>query len=391
LKKQEGKAIIMDKHEKHAKLARPQAGEFHRNELAILGTTCSNIRKLANSLTQELYAKYAIAYVDADHKAPEGAEDSVLASGASLEFTDKITSRNLNYKATFNTFQNKSFFYNQDLVLVNGNHFNAQSQIVIIDPAKPLEKKLDKLTNIQLILLADGVDVLPPYIIKHLPPGAAAPILKLNDTLSIAGFIDKYLAQRMPLLNGLVLAGGQSQRMQTDKGSIEYFGKSQRLHVHELLSTVCTETYVSYADTQSVKPEEQLPVITDKFLGLGPFGGILSALQHNPDAAWLTVACDLPYLSAETLQFLAAHRNPSKLATCFIDSDQKFPEPLITIWEPRAYSVMLQFLSQGYSCPRKVLINSEVELLHAPVAEDFQNVNHPEERDAAMADLHKTS
>lgn len=391
MKKQEEKAITMDKHEKHAKLARQQFGEFHKNELAILGTTCSNIRKLANSLIQELYAKYSIAYVDADHKAPEEAGDSVLASGASLEFTDKITSRNLNYKATFNNFQNKSLFNNKDLVLVNGNHFKAQSQIVIIDPVKPLEKKLDKLTNIQLILLADGVDALPTYIIKHLPPGAAAPILKLNDILSIAGFVDKYLAQRMPQLNGLVLAGGQSQRMQTDKGSIEYFGKSQRLHVHELLNTVCKETYVSYADIQAVKAEEQLPVITDKFLGLGPFGGILSAFQHNPNAAWLTVACDLPYLSVETLQYLTAHRNPSKVATCFLDSDQEFPEPLITIWEPRAYSVMLQFLSQGYSCPRKVLINSDVEVLQAPVVEDLQNVNHPEERDAAMANLHKTS
>jgi molybdopterin-guanine dinucleotide biosynthesis protein A len=391
LKKQEEKAITMDKHEKHAKLARPQPGEFHRNELSILGTTCSNIRKLANNLTQELYAKYAIAYVDADHKAPEEAADSVLSSGASLEFTDKISSRNLNYKASFNTFQNKSLFNNHDLVLVNGNHFKAQSQIVVIDPVKPLDKKLDKLTNIQLILLAKGVDALPPYIVEHLPLGTAAPILKLNDTLSIATFVDKCLSQRMPQLNGLVLAGGKSQRMQTDKGSIEYFGKSQRLHVHELLSTLCKETYVSYADVQAVKTEEQLPVITDKFLGLGPFGGILSAFQHNPDAAWLTVACDLPYLSAETLQYLAAHRNPSKMATCFIDSDQKFPEPLITIWEPRAYPVMLQFLSQGYSCPRKVLINSEVELLQAPIVEDFQNVNHPEERDVAMANLHKTS
>ena len=381
----------MDKHQKHAKLARPQSGEYHRNELAVLGTTCSNIRKLTNNLIQELYAKYDIAYVDADHKVPEQDVDSVLNSGASLEFTDKITSRNINYKATFNTFQNKSIFNEQDLVLVNGNHFNAQTQIVVIDPAKPLNNKLEKLTNIQLILLADGVDALPPYIVAHLPPGSAAPILKLSDTLSIANFVDQYLKKRIPELKGLVLAGGQSQRMQTDKGSIEYAGKSQRLHVHELLSSFCTETYVSYADIQAVKTEEHLPVITDKFIGLGPFGGILSAFQHNPDIAWLTVACDLPYLSKQTLAYLAEHRNPSKLATCFMDSENRFPEPLITIWEPRAYPVMLQFLSQGYSCPRKVLINSEVELLQAPVADDLQNANYPEERDAALANLRKSS
>lgn len=381
----------MDKHQKHAKLIRPELGEFHRNELAILGTTCSNIRDLANRLIQELYAKYKIAYVDADHKAPQSDEDSVLSYGASFEFTDKITYRCLNYKASFNAFENQHLFNNEDFVLVNGNHFNGQSQIVIIDPVKPLNQKLEKLTNIQLILLADGVEELPDYITKHLPAGAAAPILKLSHTLAIANFIDKFLIQRTPKLNGLVLAGGQSQRMQTDKGSLEYFGKSQRLHVHELLSVHCTETHVSYANAQAVNEQEQLPVVLDTFSGLGPFGGILSAFQINPNLAWLTVACDLPYLSAQTLAYLVEHRNSSKMATCFIDSDNKFPEPLITIWEPRAYPIMLQFLSQGYSCPRKVLINSDVELLHTPNIDDFQNVNYPEQREAAMANLHKTS
>lgn len=381
----------MDKHQKHAKLTRSTAGEFHRNELAILGTTCSNIRTLANKLVQELYARYQIAYVDADHKVTAGDEDSALTYGATLEFTDKITYRNLNFKQSFNAFQNRTLFNEQDLVLVNGNHFTAQSQIVVIDPVKPLGNKLDKLTNIQLILLTEGVDAIPDYITRHLPAGAAAPILKWNDTLAIANFIDKYLNQRRAQLNGLVLAGGQSQRMQTDKGSLEYFGKSQRLHVHELLSKHCAEVYVSYASAQAVNQQEQLPVVLDAFMGLGPFGGILSAFQTNPNAAWFTLACDLPYLSSQTLAYLATHRNPSKIATCFMDSDNKFPEPLITIWEPRAYPVMLHFLSQGYSCPRKVLINSDVELLQAPAIEDFQNVNYPEQRQEAMAQLHKTS
>jgi molybdopterin-guanine dinucleotide biosynthesis protein A len=258
----------------------------------------------------------------------------------------------------------------------------------LLKAAKPLEKKLEKLTNIQLILLADGVSSIPDYITAHLPVGFAAPILKLTDTLAIAAFIDKYLIQHRSPLNGLVLAGGKSQRMQTDKGSLEYFGKSQRLHVYELLSQFCTNTYISYSDVEAVNQQEQLPVVLDTFIGLGPFGGILSAMQTDPNAAWLTVACDLPYLSAQTLSYLTEHRNTSKAATCFMDSDESYPEPLITIWEPRAYPLMLQFLSQGYSCPRKVLINSDVELLQAPVVKDMQNVNHPHEMREAMALLH---
>lgn len=379
----------MAKHQKHAKLPKPDQGEFHRHELAILGTNCTAIRNLANIIIQELHQQYKIAYVDAEHNTSPINENSILTNGGSVEFIDKINYRSLSYKQSFNNFQNRVLFNEQDLVLVNGNHFIAQNQIAIIGPAKPLEKKLEKLTNVQLILLTDGVSSLPDYLTTHLRVGFAAPVLKLTDTLAIATFINNWLKQKLPPLNGLVLAGGKSERMQTDKGSLNYFGQSQRIHVHQLLSAHCAETFVSYADAATINTEEQLPVVTDKFIGLGPFGGILSAFQNNPNAAWLTVACDLPYLSTETLAYLVANRNPSKLATCFMDSDKQFPEPLITIWEPRAYPVMLQFLAQGYSCPRKVLINSDVELLQAPDVTELKNINLPSERDEALAALNK--
>ena len=58
----------------------------------------------------------------------------------------------------------------------------------------------------------------------------------------------------------------------------------------------------------------------------------------------------------------------------------EFPEPLISIWEPKSYPILMQFLTQGYSCPRKVLINSDVELLDVRNKEALTNVNSPEER-----------
>jgi molybdopterin-guanine dinucleotide biosynthesis protein A len=363
------------------------AGEFNRNELAILGTTCSNIRDLANSLTGILANKHKVAYVDADHQASVTESGSALAQGADMEFIDKISHRSIGYHQQFNSFQQRSLFNEQDLVLINGNHFKAQSQIVVIDPAKPLDNKLDKLTDVKLILLSDGMEAVPGYLQQHLPLADQIPVYQLSNISAIAGFVESYISSRVPSLHGLVLAGGQSQRMQTDKGSIAYYGKSQRLHVYDMLQAVCQEVFVSYADAASANAAEQLPIITDTFTGLGPFGGILSAFRVNPNAAWLTLACDLPYLSAETLAYLVQHRNPSKIATAFSDTEGKFPEPLITIWEPRSYLVMLQFLAQGYSCPRKVLINSDIELLQAPNPHDFTNVNYPQEKEAAMQQL----
>ncbi|MBS7566224.1 NTP transferase domain-containing protein [Mucilaginibacter sp. Bleaf8] len=377
----------MDKqHEKHVKLSRPSLGEYNRNELSILGTTCANIRQLANQLIQSLCDQYSVAYVDADHKASVVTEDAALANGATLEAVDKITYRSLNYQQEFNAFQNRQLFNYQDLVLVNGNHFKAQAQIAVIDPVKPLEKKLDKLTNVKLVLLTEGITDVPEYI-SQMPDLANVPIMRMDDITGIIEFISAFLTERSAPLFGLVLAGGKSERMQTDKGSLDYHGKTQRLHIHELLSSYCAQVYISYADEQAVQQQEDLPVIIDTFTGLGPYGGILSAFRNNTDVAWITLACDLPYLSPQTIGYLVARRNPSKLATAFMDAENRFPEPLITIWEPRAYPVLLQFLSQGYSCPRKVLINSDVELLQVPNVLDIQNVNYPEQREAAMQHL----
>lgn len=61
-------------------------------------------------------------------------------------------------------------------------------------------------------------------------------------------------------------------------------------------------------------------------------------------------------------------------------------EPLITIYEPKAYPILMQYLAQGYSCPRKMLINSDVEIVE--VDNDFiRNINTPEEYKSAKKEI----
>jgi len=168
--------------------------------------------------------------------------------------------------------------------------------------------------------------------------------------------------------------------MGKDKGKINYHGKPQREHAFDLLSACCNQAFFSCRPEQSADPDLfGMPIIFDNFLGLGPFGAIASAFRENPNTAWLVVACDLPLLDKEALDFLIQHRDPSKVATAFNSPDNEFPEPLITIWEPRSYPILLSFLAQGYSCPRKVLINSDVALVDAPDTRVLTNVNSPKD------------
>lgn len=376
-------------HRKHSDLKRPDFGQFGRNELAILGTRCDNIRQLVRQIIIKLSPDYRTAYVDASHSKSDSSTpvDTAISAGAEIDYLDNGVFIRTDYSRKPTSFEMKAMFGGQDLVLVNGNHFTARSQIVVIDPEKSLEKKLDRLTDVLFILLRIGEAGIPGYLRKHLDNIEDIPVLPFENVDAITSFIRNYLNERIPPVKGLVLTGGQSVRMERDKSLLVYHGKTQREYAYDLLMKYCDEVFISCNHDQAREPDGQFSLIEDAFTGLGPMSGILSAFQADPDAAWFTVACDLPYLSDETLGFLLKNRNPSKAATAFYDPKGEFPEPLITIWEPRSYPALLQFLSQGYTCPRKALINSDTQLLHAPDVNELRNVNNPEEYEAAMKEL----
>jgi len=193
-----------------------------------------------------------------------------------------------------------------------------------------------------------------------------------------------------PVLNGLVLAGGKSSRMGFDKGSIDWHGKPQRYYMADMLKPLCNEVFISCRPNQE-ETNEQYAILEDTFIGLGPYAAILSAFKEKPDCAWLVVACDLPLLDMNTLQYLVDNRNSSKLATAFGNGYKDLPEPLITIWEPKSYPKLLSFLEQGITCPRKVLINIDAHLLTAPDVNALTNVNTPDELEKVKAILNQTT
>ncbi len=274
---------------------------------------------------------------------------------------------------------------------MNGNHQQAKAQVVIIYENKraSLQKRLEQLINVELILLAENVDEPFDFIKESFPNWQNIPQYRLEETEKIISFFSSKLQQAKPVLNGLVLAGGKSQRMGFDKGAVNWFGKEQRYYMADMLKPLCHEVFISCREDQRHQVDINYNVLPDTFAGLGPFGAILSAFREQPDSAWLVIACDLPLLDMDTLQSLIDERNTSKIATAFNSPYDEFPEPLITIWEPKSYPVLLSFLSQGYSCPRKVLINSDIKLLQVQNTEALTNVNTPEDLEKVKRTIHQ--
>ncbi len=371
------------KHTKHTALTKPVGGEYHRNEWALLGAPCSILNQFAEKLATQLNKEMRVGYIDASH------EEVKSEHPYSIYYHDKQAFAQIDTHVAFAQKQNRKYFDSLDLLLINGNHFVGDKQIVFINDKKKdsLRRKLDRLTDIRIVLVdskeQEIYDFLQPFISKDVQ------LINIEEVKKVVDIISGDSQNYIPLLKGLVLAGGKSQRMGSDKGTIDYHGKSQREYEADMLTGLCEEVFLSFSQNQSDEAVRSYPVIKDTFVGLGPYGAILSAFREHPNYAWLTVACDLPLLNGVALDLLVARRNPSKLATCFHNPETNFPEPLITIWEPRAYPVLLEFLSQGYSCPRKVLINTEVEEIIVDDVDFMVNVNDPQALSAIKEKLKK--
>ena len=87
---------------------------------------------------------------------------------------------------------------------------------------------MKQLNNVQLILLNDNVDGIFDFVKQAVPGWQSLPMLSLYETSNIIDFFQNRLTKNLPVLNGLVLAGGKSVRMGFDKTSLEWHGKAQR-------------------------------------------------------------------------------------------------------------------------------------------------------------------
>ncbi len=185
---------------------------------------------------------------------------------------------------------------------------------------------------------------------------------------------------RYPLY-GLVLAGGKSVRMGQDKGAIKWHGIEQRYHLHNMLSHICDKVFISCRSAQKDDVLDTYPVIFDTRTDSGPIVALLSAFEHRSDVAWLVVACDLPLLDIAALKQLIENRNFSGIATTYQSPYDGLPEPLVTIWEPDSYQILMNYVELGLRCPRKVLINNmdKVVVVQSTDPQLLLNANTPED------------
>jgi len=103
-------------------------------------------------------------------------------------------------------------------------------------------------------------------------------------------------------ITGIILAGGKSSRMGSDKGLIPLNGKPMIEHVINHLKKLDIPIIII-----SNNPEYEkfgLPVYEDEFKDKGPVAGIYTGLLHSKTDTNIVLSCDVPFVSTELLQYL---------------------------------------------------------------------------------------
>ena len=180
-------------------------------------------------------------------------------------------------------------------------------------------------------------------------------------------------------LMGLVLAGGKSQRMGTDKAKLVFREKEMLLYSTEILSKFCKTLYIS---TNDIKEKQYLfPLLPDYIKNIGPLGGIYSALRIMKDDYLIILPCDTPFVNKELISLLI--KNIDIEYDILVPSLEGKLEPLFAVFSKKILPLVEnQIQKKDYKirslfslCRTKKIVVDDFISKHC-----FANINTPKDK-----------
>ncbi|MCF8462046.1 MAG: molybdenum cofactor guanylyltransferase [Flavobacteriales bacterium] len=174
----------------------------------------------------------------------------------------------------------------------------------------------------------------------------------------------------MELITGIVLAGGKSTRMGTDKGLIRLNGKPMVQHVLDPLARVCHRILVVSGNPMYGMFGFEL--VKDEASEFGPVMGILSGLRQSKTERNLILSCDAPFVTFDLLKQLVLLSDNADVVAA---SSEKGIHPLIAVYRRTCISVFEQAVADGEHRLRTVLEQLKVEEMKVENDDLVRNMN----------------
>ncbi len=185
-------------------------------------------------------------------------------------------------------------------------------------------------------------------------------------------------------LRAYILAGGRNSRFGSDKARAEVAGQPVLQIQARLLAPVCDRVTV-VADLAGKYADLGLRTIADVTPGLGPLGGLATALADVPAGQWfLLTACDHLTLPVAWLHTLTAAVQPEAPIVAFRREGRW--EPLLALYHASLQAQVAAQLASGQRAMQRLLDTVPTVALEPPA--DWHRLlrfNTPEELQVAVA------
>lgn len=360
---------------------------FHPFEIALSGFSGTGKTTLAAAVVNRLSKRFSVGYYkhgchrfDIDR---EGKDSHTLKKAGAGTVMISDPEKKAVIAGTGNRqISERMVFLDCDLLLVEGLKELPLPKLLMVDRERKILDLLDAGAIPQPVALVSTDQEAKPIANRH-----NLPVFHRDDIDTITAFIESFLAEKVSEtpLSGLILAGGRSRRMGTDKALLSYHDKNQILHTAALLKEHCRDVFLSCrSDQEALYASFGLPVITDRYLETGPAGGLLSAQHHHPKTAWLAVACDMPFLDAPLLCELLEHRMPLRFATAFRHAGSGKFEPLLACYEPKSRAALLAGHAEGNHSLQAFLDGWRIGEITLSDSRALSNINDPASMQKAL-------
>lgn len=156
---------------------------------------------------------------------------------------------------------------------------------------------------------------------------------------------------------GIILAGGRSQRMGTNKALLPLPGQPSETfltHLTSTLASLCAEVLVVARDPAQFG-HVSLPtarMVFDAKPGGGPLMGLYSGLNAMQSSAALVIAVDMPFVQPALLAFLLSHYQEN---TMLVPVVAGVPQVLLALYPRSILPQIEMLLQQGKRAPRSLL------------------------------------
>src|SRR5712692_10592333 len=154
----------------------------------------------------------------------------------------------------------------------------------------------------------------------------------------------------------IILAGGRSTRMGSNKALLPLPGKERLTFVEQLVSTLtplCAETILVARDATNAA-NYVLPgvhIVTDKMPDQGPLMGLYSGLSAIHTQRALVVAVDMPFILPALVTFLLSQPQSDSLLVPLVNN---VPQVLLALYPRTILPLIEQLLQQGRHDPRSL-------------------------------------